>query len=442
MFSSNQEVLPNYSTSESYWVSRENFPSTSAFEPSYSFDRVPRHSSPRPPFYPLIEDYPPSYTHASSISSLHTSSADQFSIHPSLLGPTSPFLHETPFFESSVAPPDYLVPLLRLPDYELVWSRLDAPSRRYLYNNAMQQHSSPSPPPQQHVSRRQNLLLATVNSGLAGWVELARWEQDHGAFFNAHTLYDVALSLYPHNEILLQKKLKVEERVAHGDHVHEVLLELIELNTSKSVKVLVEGITSLAKLGYERDAVKLFHMIQKSPRFYTGNLIMEILLCEDRIGSRDRLLSMIPRVLSEFPKHGPIWFFVFDFYEHDTLASWDTSEPRLLFPHRCLDGLLKLAETCLPTDILWKILSNRNQYCFRCCVYTQRAVSVHGSSLAIMLKSYHILSRYLAEDMRKAISKCPNTLVWKLYLQFGRFTAAVGWRTLARNVIFLGRSHV
>ena len=265
-------------------------------------------------------------------------------------------------------------------------------------------------------------------------MELERWEQDHGNFFNAHAVFEAAGRLFPSHELLLQKRLKLEERVAHGEHVRELLLRLIELNSSKSVKVLVEGITSLAKLGFEQTARALFQELARSPRFYTGNLVMELLLFEYRVGSHAQLLALVARALREFPKHGPIWFFVFDFYEHDTLMRWNPAEPSLLSPNPSLDRLLAEAEKCLPNDILWKILSNRNQYYFRCTVYIQVAVSLSGIPLQVALQSYHVLARYLATDMRKAIQKCPDTLVWKLYLQFGRFTAVVGFRKLARQV--------
>lgn len=270
-------------------------------------------------------------------------------------------------------------------------------------------------------------------------MELERWEQDHGNFFNAHAVLEAASQLFPMNELLLQKRLKLEERVAHGEHVRELLFQLIATNSSKSVKVLVEGITSLAKLGYESTARALFQEIARSPRFFTGNLVMEMLLYEYRVGSRDRLFILISRALCEFPKHGPIWFFVFDFYEHDTLMTWNPSDPSLLSPNFNLDLLLAEAEKCLPNDILWKILSNRNQYYFRCTVYIQVAVSLNGIPIRVALQSYRVLAHYLAEDMRKAIQRCPDTLVWKLYLQFGRFTAVVGFRELARQVGVLAR---
>lgn len=348
------------------------------------------------------------------------------------------FLQETPLFESAFgsppSPPDFLLPLLQRPDYKELWDSLDAPSRQlFSQQSAFPQHPAAFSPGKR-LSRRAQLLLATASEGFVAWMELERWEQDHGNFYNAHAVFEAAARLYPTNELLLQKRLKLEERVAHGDHVRELLFQLIAMNSSKSVKVLVEGITSLAKLGYELTAKALFQEVARSSRFYTGNLVMEMLLYEYRVGDHEQLLALIARALREFPKHGPIWFFVFDFYEHDTLMMWNYAEPSLLSPNPNLDRLLSEAEKCLPNDILWKILSNRNQYYFRCTVYIQVAVSLSGIPIQVVLQSYHVLTRYLAEDMRKAIQKCPDTLVWKLYLQFGRFTAVVGFRELARQV--------
>lgn len=265
-------------------------------------------------------------------------------------------------------------------------------------------------------------------------MDLLRSQLESGDYAEAHATAETALEAFPHSEVLLQKRLRIEEKMCHCRHAYETVCALFEVTSAKSVKILVEGITTLAKMGMEQEALDLYETIQSCPRYHTGNYVYEVVKLEYLLGCRSSLITMLLSVLRDYAKHGPLWFFAFDFFEHDHLIFWDRESLLSVFENPCLDSLMQQAEAVLSDDILWKLLSNRIQYYFRCMLYLQKAATLDGGSFQELIQSYRILTNCISTDIRKAVAKCPPQLTWKLHLQFGRYSAVVGMRDFARQV--------
>ena len=294
--------------------------------------------------------------------------------------------------------------------------------------------SHPSQPVSPHLSQLLPQCTQPHETTVAAWLDLLRSQLESGDYAEAHAAAEAALEAFPRSEVLLQKRLRIEEKMCHSRHAYETVRALFEVTSAKSVKILVEGITTLAKMGMEQEALGMYETIQACPRYHTGNYVYEMVKVEYLLGCRSSLITMLLLVLRDYAKHGPLWFFAFDFFEYDHLVFWNHESLLSVFENPCLDSLMQQAETVLSDDILWKLLSNRIQYYFRCMLYLQKAATLDGGSFQDLIKSYRILMDCISTDIRKAVAKCPPQLTWKLHLQFGRYSAVVGMRRFARQV--------
>ena len=94
-------------------------------------------------------------------------------------------------------------------------------------------------------------LIIQYPSYLQIWLEFTRLEMECGEYQNASHVLESALTQHQHNELLLQKKIRVEERLNHIKPIQAIIEELRELDTQKSMKIIMEGIAVVARMGYE-----------------------------------------------------------------------------------------------------------------------------------------------------------------------------------------------
>lgn len=332
-------------------------------------------------------------------------------------------------------PPLYS-PLFEFPEYVQIWERFDGPTKQRFFATQVQL----SPRVDSVVLKlpsdkdRDALLLQTLETGVSGWLKLQQFEMDHGEFHLGHAVLITAIRLFPRSELLLQKRLKNEERLNHVRHVSDTMRLLREVNTSRAVKTYIDGIGVLLRMGYAESARALYEEVRSFPRYNTGNLMVMRLLLEYHTGNRSDVISMLPRALSEFPKFAPLWFFAYSFYEEQHFSYWDGSSIRGLFETDNITELSVCASRVLTDDILWKLASSQIQYYFRCILQLQVASAQEGVSLNQLSQGYSSLHRRITSAMRSVLTVCPASLQWKLFLLFARYTAAVGLCDVALHV--------
>lgn len=332
-------------------------------------------------------------------------------------------------------PPLYS-PLFEFPEYVQIWEHFNEPTKSRFFATQVQL----SPRVDSVVLKlpsdkdRDALLLQTLETGVSGWLKLQQFEMDHGEFHLGHAVLSTAIRLFPRSELLLQKRLKNEERLNHVRHVSDTMRLLREVNTSRAVKTYIDGIVVLLRIGYVASARALYEEVRSIPRYNTGNLVMALLLLEYHAGNRSEVLSMLPRTLSEFPKYAPLWFFAYSFYEEQHFNSWDGSSIRGLFKTDDITQLSVRASRVLTDDILWKLTSAQIQYYFRCILQLQVASAQEGVSLNQFSQGYASLHHLITSAMRSVLAICPASLLWKLFLLFARYAAAVGLCDIALHV--------
>lgn len=214
------------------------------------------------------------------------------------------------------------------------------------------------------------------------WLEFTRLEMECGEYNNAAMVLDAALLQHNHNELLLQKKIRVEERLNHIKPIINIIKELKTVDTQKSLKIIMEAIAVIARMGYERRAMIYYRKIVQVSRFFTGNFFMELMLFEEHYGDYEKLMRMIPIALEKYPKYGPLWFYCFELEEHDCMTKWTRHDLNSRVSFNRYEEYMKKAVSCLTSDLLWKVYFIRIQFWYRSILYL-RAVTLKEVRVSI-----------------------------------------------------------
>ena len=234
-----------------------------------------------------------------------------------------------------------------------------------------------------HISAARSIfveLAVEYGSTIQVWMEFCRLEMECGEYGNARVVLETASSLHPHSELLLQKRLRVEERLRSVENVADLVSELRSMDTQKSMKIMVEGLSILAKLGYEKTAFEYAKAIAPSSKYFTGNLYLARMLAEQRAGCWEELLRMAVEALDLFPKYGPLWFFCFEVFQHDALLHWDKRSMSDMLHREVFDRFMQVAPSQLTPDILWKVYLVRIDDWYRTCMYMRSVTFDHVRS--------------------------------------------------------------
>lgn len=288
---------------------------------------------------------------------------------------------------STISPPVHLSPLWSLPVYRSIWNGLEEAKKAQLANAPLLE--DPGDPvaikrlidrgiqekKSCRITRARTIFVELVVKyarNVQVWLEFCRLEMECGEYTNARVVLETASTQHPNNELLLQKRLRVEERLRSVENVIIIINELQFMDTQKSMKILVEGIGILAKLGYEKMAFEFSQNISTTSKYFTGNLYLEMMLGEQRSGSMKTLMQMIDNALVLFPKYGPLWFFCFNLTEHLRQLQWNKESMMELISVESMEKNAQLARDSLTVDILWKVFLLRVEYWYRTCMFLRQ----------------------------------------------------------------------
>ena len=192
-----------------------------------------------------------------------------------------------------------------------------------------------------------------------------------GEYASARNVLAAATTQVPDNEGLLQKSLKVEERLGDVDALLNTLRELRNLDTQKSVKTMMDGVKSLVRMGYEKIAFDYYVTVTNNPRYFTGNFFLEFLQFQTYTENYQETLEQIPNTLRRFPKYGPLWFFCLDVIQHYCFVKWDGASPSM--DTQQLEAVMREALVTLSSDILWRVHFIRIQFYLRALLLAREA---------------------------------------------------------------------
>lgn len=391
---------------------------------------------------------------------LHSRAVDplpSFQTSPPALPRAGPLAPAGP---STISPPVHLSPLWSLPVYRSIWNSLDEAKKAQLAGAPLLEEAGDAAAIKRlidrgiqekkscRITRARTIFVELVvryARNVQVWLEFCRLEMECGEYSNARVVLETASTQHPNNELLLQKRLRVEERLRSVENVIIIINELQFMDTQKSMKILVEGIGILAKLGYEKMAFEFSQNISTTSKYFTGNLYLEMMLGEQRSGSMKTLMKMIDNALVLFPKYGPLWFFCFNLTEHLRQLQWNKESMLELISVESMEQNAQLARDSLTVDILWKVFLLRVEYWYRACIFLRQFTFDNVRSLARphaqptrlteLVEAELYISHRVNRNMAYCVQTCPPNLLWKMYMTIGRYTCLLGYRQLGRKLL-------
>ena len=207
------------------------------------------------------------------------------------------------------------------------------------------------------------------------WIEFYRMEIECGEYLSAHLILKSALAYHPKNELLLQKLIRVDEKLMDVASLMYTVEELVQMDTQKSLRTAMEGVASLARLGYQQFAASVYERVISNPRFSLGNFFLEFMNFEKHCGWYYELLRLSQTALQRYFKYGPLWFYCFTLIEHYYTLMWRRDVVANRVDCRMYDEYMKKAVGCLTNDILWRVFFVQIQFCNRAVLHVRDVVS-------------------------------------------------------------------
>ena len=207
------------------------------------------------------------------------------------------------------------------------------------------------------------------------WIEFYRMEIECGEYLSAHLILKSALAYHPKNELLLQKLIRVDEKLMDVASLMYTVEELVQMDTQKSLRTAMEGVASLARLGYQQFAASVYERVISNPRFSLGNFFLEFMNFEKHCGWYYELLRLSQTALQRYFKYGPLWFYCFTLIEHYYTLMWRRDVVANRVDCRVYDEYMKKALGCLTNDILWRVFFVQIQFCNRAVLHVRDVVS-------------------------------------------------------------------
>ena len=207
------------------------------------------------------------------------------------------------------------------------------------------------------------------------WIEFYRMEIECGEYLSAHLILKSALAYHPKNELLLQKLIRVDEKLMDVASLMYTVEGLVQMDTQKSLRTAMEGVASLARLGYQQFAASVYERVISNPRFSLGNFFLEFMNFEKHCGWYYELLRLSQTALQRYFKYGPLWFYCFTLIEHYYTLMWRRDVVANRVDCRVYDEYMKKAVGCLTNDILWRVFFVQIQFCNRAVLHVRDVVS-------------------------------------------------------------------
>ena len=266
------------------------------------------------------------------------------------------------------------------------------------------------------------------------WIEFSRLELDLGNVILAREAIFEGLRHLPGNEVLLERRLKIEERLHNAAGVLDCALQFLETNNSRYVKSIVEAAVILSKLGYGYQASSLFQQLLHHPMYVQGGVTLDYIRFVFKMENYQYGMVKLREVLKILTKHNPMWFYAFSIFEQDFTIFWKEGDiaSRIINHQLCL--LFDKARECLPGDLKWKVSYIAAQTQLRTFTHIRLCTRMHKAHLREYCNLYPGVIRQCYDDLHQCINQCTEEYKWKVWLLASRVLALAGQRDSALKV--------
>ncbi len=266
------------------------------------------------------------------------------------------------------------------------------------------------------------------------WIEWSRLELEQGNMKECRRVLLQGLHYIPGNETLLEKRVKIEERLRNCDGVLECARQFMATNGTRCMKSIVEAAIVVAKLGYGYRASDLFQNLLQRTMFTQGSVTLDYIRFVFKTEDYQKGLSLLKNTLTKLTKHGPIWFFTFSVLEQDHTVYWKRGDIASRPRNRDLTYHLDQALECLPNELQWKVYYIAAQAQLRSFTHIRLWTRMKKRYLREYCMTYPEVVRLCFDYLKKCVLLCPEDYQWKVWLLAGRVLGLAGRRMSAIKV--------
>lgn len=233
------------------------------------------------------------------------------------------------------------------------------------------------------------------------WIERAKMEEECGDLVTSQEIMKEGLQFCTHNEALLVKSIKHQERMGNLTGSRAVLASLQHVNVDKVWRTVLEGALMEARAGNPKTARRIFKYLMLHVSWY-GPVFFEACRFEERNGEYTRALHIVQEGLREVPRYGPLWFAAFRLHAR-------RSKEVGMAPLR---QVLEKALSSISNELVWKVH-------FEAAGQEERAGDWAASR----------------KQLVRSLNLCPKNLRWKAWLQGARMELRCGRTDVARLLL-------
>lgn len=209
------------------------------------------------------------------------------------------------------------------------------------------------------------------------YLEIIRICIDQGDYFLAEKMIDEGLGIFPKEEQLLDKLIRVEERIGNVNKILHAVKLLLGNPEYRIVKSIVETCLNLCKMNHSYEAWQFFNYLIENDLLKQGNLHLNYALFLYRSISTTEAIHSLQDSLTLFPKYGPMWFALFHYLEQQLIIHWDnTSVCQRMIPSQ-LFHYYDEAVQAISNELRWKVYYMATQMVLR--TLTQLRIVLHSN---------------------------------------------------------------
>ena len=155
------------------------------------------------------------------------------------------------------------------------------------------------------------------------YLEIIRIYIDQGDYHHAEEAIEEALQIFPKDDQLIEKWIRVEERLGNVKKINQGMKYLLDKSSYSVIKNIVETCMNLCKLNHSLQANLYFQAIFNKGLCKQSNLLWNYSIFLYRSISIQQAIDVLKQALQQFPKYGPMWFTLFQYLEQQCIIYWD-----------------------------------------------------------------------------------------------------------------------
>lgn len=229
-------------------------------------------------------------------------------------------------------------------------------------------------------------LKEETSPTLAVYLEIIRIYSDQGEYFKAEEMIEEGLQMFAKDEQLLEKWIRVEERIGNVKKILKAIDLLLENHTYRIVKSVVETCMNLCKLNNSYNAYIIFEFILNRGLCKQGNLLVHYALFLYRSIATSQAVDFLKTSLQQYPKHGPMWFDLFHFLEQQLIIHWDCRSVAQRVVCTELLQYYEEAVKAVSNELRWKVYYMATQMVLR--TITHLRIVLHTNVLLMVFCNF------------------------------------------------------